>query len=137
MPSSNTIKDKGAYLAPLAPIVTPAGAKIETEAKNPFELARRYELSATAHSADFSKLTGQLSYVHADGGIWVLRYAPLSQEDANGGSVILARDRVMSNYKEGDIVTVEGRVISQRGSTRLGGPLYQVREMRLVNRPSN
>lgn len=100
-------------------------------------MARRYELSAAAHSADFSKLTGQLSYVHADGGIWVPRYGSLSQEDANGGSVILALDRVMSNYNEGDNVTVKGRIISQRGSTRLGGPLYQVREMNLVNRPSN
>ncbi|MFO0845042.1 MAG: hypothetical protein U0797_22070 [Gemmataceae bacterium] len=89
MPSSDA--NKGAYLAPLAPIVTPAGAKIETEAKNPFELARRYELSAPVHSTDFSKLTGQLSYVHADGGLWCCG-TPLCRKDActNGGSVILA-----------------------------------------------
>lgn len=133
MPSSDA--NKGASLMPTAP-VTPTGAKVETEAKNPFDSDRRREPSV-GHTANYGKLTGQLSFVHADGGLWVLRYAPLSQEDANGGSVILARDRSMSNYKEGDLVTVEGRVISEKGSPRLGGPLYQIQTIRLVNRPSN
>jgi hypothetical protein len=126
--------NKGASLAPLSPAI-PAAAKVETEAKNPFDSDRRHEPSV-GHTADFGRLTGQLSYVRVDGGLWVLRYAPLSQEDANGGSVILARDRSMNNYKEGDLVTVEGRVISEKGSTRLGGPLYQVQTIRLVDRPS-
>lgn len=127
------IENKGATLAPM-PTVTPTGARIETEAKNPFDLARRYD-QRVAHAADYSKLTGQLFYVHADGGLWVLRYAPLAEEDANGGSVVLARDRVMNNYREGDLITVEGRVISKKGSLRLGGPLYQVNTIRLVDRP--
>ena len=49
--------------------------------------------------------------------------------------VILARDREMNEYREGDLVTVEGEVISDRGSPRLGGPLYRVRSMTLVDRP--
>jgi hypothetical protein len=127
---------KGASLAPVAPTapVTPAGARIETEVKNPFELARRYE-KRVAHAADYSRLTGQLSFVHADGGLWVLRYAPLAEEDQNGGSVILARDRMMNNYHEGDLVSIEGQVISQKGSARLGGPLYRVQSISLVDRP--
>jgi len=127
--------NKGAMLAPLSQ-VAPTGAKIETEAKNPFDFARRCDASV-ANTTDYSKLTGQLSFVHADGGLWVLRYAPLSQEDANGGSVVLARDRSMNEYKEGDIVTVEGKVIGEKGSSRLGGPLYQAQSIRLVNRASN
>jgi len=110
------------------------GAAAETGAKSPFELARRYE-KRVARAADYSKLTGQLCFVHADGGLWVLRYAPLSEEDANGGSVILARDRQMNNYREGDLVTVAGKIISKKGSSRLGAPLYQVQSINLVDRP--
>jgi len=114
--------------------IAPAGAKVETESKNPFELARRYE-NRVGHDAEYSKLTGQLFYVHTDGGLWVLRYAPLSEEDRNGGSVILSRDRMMNSYKEGDLITVEGEIISQKGSAHLGGPLYRVQQMILVDRP--
>jgi hypothetical protein len=125
---------KGAMLIAPATPVTPTGAKIETEVKNPFELARRYEMRVS-HAANYSRLTGQLSYVHADGGLWVLRYAPLAEEDSNGGSVVLARDRMMTNYREGDLVSVEGQIISQKGSARLGGPLYRVQTISLVDRP--
>jgi hypothetical protein len=115
--------------------VSPTSAKsVEMESKNPFELDRRYE-KRVGHAADYSKVTGQLSYVHIDGGIWILRYAPLWQEDPNGGSVVLARDRQMENYREGDLVTVEGAVIKPRGSARLGGPLYQVHTIQLDERP--
>lgn len=114
--------------------LTPTSAKVETEATNPFDLARRYE-KRVAHAADYSKLTGQLSYVHADGGLWVLRYAPLSEEDQYGGSVVLARDRTMNSYREGDLVAVEGQIISQKSSARLGGPLYRIQNISLVERP--
>ena len=116
------------------PVVQPAAGKVETEVKNPFDSDRRYDKRVT-HAANYSKLTGQLYYVHADGGLWVLRYASLDVEDGKGGSVILARDRQMNNYREGDLVTVEGEVISDKGSTRLGGPLYRVRSIVLVDRP--
>jgi hypothetical protein len=126
--------NKGAMLSPLSP-VTPTAVKIETEVKNPFELDRRCE-KRVSRAADYSKMTGQLFYVHADGGLWVLRYAPLSEEDAHGGSVVLARDRMMNNYREGDLVTVQGQVISEKGSTRLGGALYRVQSISLVDRPA-
>ena len=72
---------------------TPTSARgAETESKNPFDLDRRYE-KRVGCAADYSKVVGQLYYVHIDGGVWILRYAPLSQEDGNGGSVVLAHDR--------------------------------------------
>jgi hypothetical protein len=115
--------------------VTPATIKTnETETKSPFELDRRYE-ERVGRAADYSRLTGQLFFVHADGGLWVLRYAPLWKEDAKGGSVILARDREMDRYREGDLVTVQGEIVQERGSARLGGPLYRVRSIQLVDRP--
>ena len=43
----------------------------------------------------------------------------------------------MTNYREGDLVTVEGEVTARKGSSRLGAPLYQVRTINLVDRPSN
>jgi len=121
-------------------IIDPApGAKptanviIETETKSPFELNRRY-VSRVDRAPDYSWLTGQLFYVHADGGLWVLRYAPLWKEDPNGGSMVLARDLRMDTYHEGDLVTVHGEIVSQHGSEFLGGPLYQVHSIKLIER---
>jgi hypothetical protein len=114
--------------------VTPTSSKtIETETKNPFELDRRYEMRV-GRAADYSWVTGQLFYVHADGGLWVLRYAPLWKEDPNGGSVILARDRQMDSYREGDLVAVHGEILNQKGSIFLGGPLYRAQSIQLIDR---
>jgi len=126
--------DKNSSSRPVPPVVQPTAARVETGAANPFDLSRRYE-ARVGHAADYSRLTGQLFYVHIDGGVWVLRYAPLSTEDANGGSVILARDSRMNSYREGDLVAVEGRIASRRATPRMGAPLYQVREISLVDRP--
>jgi hypothetical protein len=132
----NTKQDNGktgVRLMP-TPVVQPAAAKVETEVKNPFDSDRRHE-QRDSSATDYSKLTGKLYHVHVDGGLWVLRYASLDVEDGKGGSVILARDRQMTKYQEGDLVTVEGEVISDKGSSRLGGPLYRVRSITLVDRP--
>jgi hypothetical protein len=86
------------------------------------------------HAADYSTLTGQLFYVHADGGLWVLRYAPLDTEDRNGGGVILTRDRSMDSYREGDLVTVRGEIFQERASRYLGAPSYRASAIQLVDR---
>jgi hypothetical protein len=124
-------------MKPVSAIEAPAKAtlSVETETKSPFELSRQYE-SRVDHAADFSWLTGQLFYVHADGGLWLLRYAPLWKEDPNGGSIVLARDLRMDNYQEGDLVTVHGEILNQKSSVFLGGPLYRVQSMQLVDRAS-
>jgi hypothetical protein len=100
---------------------------------NPFELHRRYE-SRVAHAPDYSSVTGQLFYVHADGGLWILRYAPLWQEDTYGGSIVLPRDLRMDHYREGDLVTVRGEILTQKGSVFLGGPLYRASTIELLDR---
>jgi hypothetical protein len=125
----------GKVQAPLVPVITPAASRtIDTGANNnPFELDRRYE-SRVDRAADYSWVTGQLFYVHADGGLWVLRYAPMGKEDPNGGSVVLARDRQMDSYREGDLVTVHGEIINQKSSIFLGGPLYRASSIQLVER---
>jgi hypothetical protein len=120
--------------SPIVPDITPATTRaIETGVNSPFELDRRYE-TRVDRAADYSWVTGQLFYVHADGGLWVLRYAPLSKEDAHGGSVVLARDRQMDTYREGDLVTVHGEILNEKSSIFLGGPLYRARSIQLVER---
>jgi hypothetical protein len=127
--------NKGAVQSQPSLDVTPTSSSniIETETKNPFELDRRYE-TRVDRAADYSWVTGQLYYVHADGGLWALRYAPLWKEDANGGSVILARDRQMDSYREGDLVKVHGEILNPKGSIFLGGPQYRVESIELIDR---
>lgn len=126
---------RGISVEPPALEVTPAQAIQVEGPKNPFELDRRYE-QRVARAADYSSLTGQLFFVHADGGIWVLRYAPLFQEDMNGGGVILARGLRMDSYREGDLVTVKGEILSKQGSKHLGAPLYRAATIQLIDRTS-
>jgi hypothetical protein len=112
---------------------SPAKIRIEEGVRNPFELARRYEGKAQA-SSDYSKLTGQLFFVHTDGGRWVLRYAPISAEDKFGGSVILSREFDMSAFHEGDFVNVEGQVLAEKSNLHLGGALYRANKVTVVER---
>jgi hypothetical protein len=99
------------------------------------EIARAY-VSRTGCSPDYCRITGQLSYVHTDGGLWVVRYASVDREDRFGGSVVLAPVVSMDNFKEGDLVTVTGEVLNdgQRASKFLGGPLYRTTSISLVDR---
>jgi hypothetical protein len=95
-------------------------------------------LNRSSCSADYSRVTGQLSYVHTGGGLWVVRYAPIDGEDRYGGSVVLAPVVSMDSYKEGDLVSVTGEVLNdgQRTSKFLGGPLYRTTSVTLLDRPA-
>jgi hypothetical protein len=95
-------------------------------------------LNRAGCAADYSRLTGQLSYVHTGGGVWVVRYAPLDGDDRYGGSVVLAPVVSMDSYKEGDLVSVTGEVLNdgQRTSKFLGGPLYRTTSVTLLDRPA-
>ncbi|HEV3143696.1 MAG TPA: hypothetical protein VGZ47_07430 [Gemmataceae bacterium] len=115
-------------------IISPARIGFDSEGpKNPFDLARRYEGRAFA-SPDYSKLAGQLFFVHTDGGVWVVRYAPISQEDRYGGSVVLARDIDMSKYEDGDLVSVQGEILANKVNLPLGGALYRAATVSLVEK---
>jgi hypothetical protein len=84
---------------------------------------------------DYSWITGQLFYVHVDGGTWVLRYAAVDQEDKYGGSVVLAAAVDMKNYREGDLVSVTGEILSDNRATRhLGGPKYRAETISMIER---
>jgi hypothetical protein len=87
------------------------------------------------HGEDYSWITGQLLYVHVDGGLWVIRYASVGEEDKYGGSAVLAPAVNMKNYREGDLVSVSGEVLDQgRASPHLGGCLYRASTIDLIER---
>jgi hypothetical protein len=100
------------------------------------EIAKEY-VERVANAADYSWITGQLFYVHihADQGLWVVRYAPVDKEDRYGGSVVLASAISMAGFREGDLVTVHGEILNQgRASRYLGGPLYRGLSVELKDR---
>jgi hypothetical protein len=100
------------------------------------EIAKEY-LHKVANADDYSWVTGQLFYihVHADQGLWFVRYAPVDKEDRYGGSVVLASAASMANFREGDLVTVHGEILNQgRASRYLGGPLYRALAVELRER---
>jgi hypothetical protein len=87
---------------------------------------------------DASWIIGQLFYLHADGGTWVVRYAPLGKEDKYGGEVILTRGVDMSKLREGDLVYVKGEILREnRASKYVGGPLYRPFVVNLNERVDN
>jgi len=87
------------------------------------------------HADDFVWITGELAYVHAGGGLWVLRYAGIDEEDRYGGSVILSTAVSMKNFRDGDLVSVTGEILEEgRGSKYVGGPLYRATSVNMVQR---
>lgn len=82
------------------------------------------------HADDYRWLVGQLQRVNLSDGHWKIRYAPLDQVDQWGGSVILAPDIRLENYKEGQNVYVEGEILVRRPSLYVAGPLFRIRTIR-------
>jgi hypothetical protein len=69
-------------------------------------------------------------------GQWYLRYCDPSMEDKNGGKVCLVDDPRLSQLKDGDVIFVEGEIVSEKEPTDRGPwhhyPRYQVRTLRPV-----
>jgi hypothetical protein len=87
------------------------------------------------HEGDYSWITGQLYYVHTDGGMWVVRYAHVDEVDKYGGSVVLTPTVEMKNFREGDLVNVCGEILNNGIPVRpLGGALYRVNSIQMVER---
>jgi hypothetical protein len=82
------------------------------------------------HGQRYEWLVGQLQRVHSPKHQWKMRYAPLDEHDEWGGSMILATDVRLDDWKDGDMVFVEGEILTERPSLYLAGPLYRVRSIR-------
>jgi hypothetical protein len=104
------------------------------ETPGQFQLKKEFA-QRVAMADDASWLIGQLYYIHADGGLWVVRYAPLDKEDRYGGGVVLARGVNMDEFHEGDLVFIRGEIVNQgRACKYVGGPLYRVTTVALTER---
>jgi hypothetical protein len=120
-----------------APTPVPLGADMSRSARPSFEIKKAYE-GRVGNALDYSWVTGQLFYIHAEGGLWVVRFAPLDKEDRFGGSVVLSSTASMAGCREGDLVTVHGEVIDEgRASKFLGGPAYRANSIDLIARSSD
>src|SRR5262249_25326760 len=76
------------------------------------EIHRAY-LPRIGNDPEYRWVTGQLFYIHAESGLWVVRYAPVDREDRYGGSVVLAPAVSMDSFQEGDLVTVHGEMLNE------------------------
>lgn len=99
-----------------------------------FPLKREY-WEKTRHETGYSWMTGQLFYLHSDGGMWVIRYAPAEVHDMYGGKLVLTTKVDMKNFRDGDLVTVHGSVVKDTMASKMvGGPLYRAESIDLVDR---
>ena len=123
-----------------APAIIPVAAAqpiqpVSKTEPSPPVVSKKGFADKVGHELDYKSITGQLCYIHADGGLWVLRYASVDSDDRFGGSVVLAPTVSMRNYREGDVVTVHGDLVSEaRASRSLGAPLYRPASVEMVKR---
>jgi hypothetical protein len=88
-----------------------------------------------AMADDGTWIIGELHYVHAEGGLWEVRYASYDQEDKYGGAVLLAPGVDMSKFHEGDTVFVRGQIMNEgRSSKYVAAPLYKATSVDLNER---
>jgi hypothetical protein len=127
-----TPADPTSAAAPAAADVVPA-----SHTEQPAEEVSKENVQRGAVAGDTCWIVGQLQYVHADGGLWMVRYAPLDKEDRYGGAVVLAKGQDMSKFREGDLVFVKGSILDEgRASEHLAAPLYRATSIELIERPS-
>jgi hypothetical protein len=114
--------------------VVPTVSYSEPAPVDPNQIKKEY-IKKVGHDEDYHCVVGQLYHVHSDGGLWVVRYAAIDQEDRFGGSVVLAPAVSLKDVREGDLVRVHGEIINEgRASKHLGGPLYRALTVELLDR---
>jgi hypothetical protein len=114
----------------------PTVAYVEPSPEDPNQIKKEFQRKV-GHDEDYTCVVGQLQRVHVAGGLWVVRYAGIDEEDRFGGSVVLAPAVSLKDVREGDLVRVHGEVLSEgRASKHLGGPLYRALTVELLERSS-
>jgi hypothetical protein len=89
------------------------------------------------HAPDYAWLQGVLDRHYQ--GHWALRFCDHTVEDDWGGKVRLAKDARLDQFKEGDVVRVEGEIIPDTRGNRGDWhhyPAYQIRSIQLLERKS-
>ena len=93
--------------------------------------------SALDHAPDYSWVQGRLEFSALGGGIWKVRYAPISADDEHGGSVILEAAPDPQKFRVGDLIYVEGRIVSRNAHGPLANPLYRAEYIQAAQETRN
>ncbi len=104
----------------------------DSKSPNPPPAAQPRPGQSMDHAPDYSWLQGKLEYSALGGGVWKVRYAPLSADDEHGGSVILESPPTAGQFRAGDTVYVQGRILQGEHRRTLHNPVYHVQKIRLV-----
>jgi hypothetical protein len=103
-------------------------------ARSPASLTRRIETAGRfAHDSEYRWLQGVLE--KHPRGYYCLRYADSSVEDPYGGKVRLVDDQRVSQFHDGDVLRIEGGLVSQDDAgphARWENPYYRVKGIELV-----
>lgn len=86
------------------------------------------------HGPDYRWVAGVLDK-HQKGGFWTLRYADYSADDAWGGKVRLIEDPRLANFKNGDVVYLEGELLAPSGGSAdsSGYPPYKISQIQTLD----
>jgi hypothetical protein len=90
------------------------------------------ELEKVGHDKDYAWITGKLARVA--GGRWVVHYAGPYEVDRYEGCVMLAPRADLTNFHEGDLVCVVGKVLPTRAPQPQAGAVYEASEVNLIER---
>lgn len=83
------------------------------------------------HADDYTWLTGRLEYLYVRN-IWRIRYAGCDEDDRFGGSLALTASFPVSDFKEGQLIHVEGSILRGEANDHDGRPLYEVRAIQIL-----
>jgi hypothetical protein len=86
------------------------------------------------HAPDYSWLQGRLEYSALGGGMWKVRYAPVSADDEHGGSVVLDAPPA-GDVQPGDTVYLQGRLVATQPTRAMRNPTYHAQRIVRVADP--
>ena len=122
--------------APLPATIAPVAARPVAPAATPpvTQAVVRQVEGKYGHAADHSWLQGELDRHYR--GHLELRFRPASEEDSLGGKVRLVDDPRLAEFRPGDVIAVEGELLTDPdGGTRSGAvPAVSTSAVRLVDR---
>lgn len=117
------------------PFEIPANAEVKAAEVIPQPQPEQIQIPQPqrGHGEKYQWLVGNLQRVHSPKHQWKIRYADLDQHDKWGGSVVLAPDARLDDWKDGDMVYVEGEILTERPSLYLTGALYRIHTIRAAS----
>lgn len=83
-----------------------------------------------SHAPDYSWIAGQLYYSNLEGGFWGIRYGE-KEEDKYGAHFVLGKT-LPGDFKDGDLVLVQGQIAEEQVSIFMAGWIYKVEEIELL-----